>query len=421
MQNILNRSRFAIFGAGVAACAFILSVFWDAAPSFAQNADRRDIFTLRSVPVDVTADTVTQAREQGLLEGRILAFRKLVERLVAPEDVELVPEPSASEIVSMVRDFSIFNERSSAVRYIANMTVRFQPGPIRNILRTSDVPFTETVSKPLIVVPLYREEAGSRFQLWDDPNPWRAAWDEPAQSNSLVPYVLPLGDLEDLSALSVEDAISGDAAALDALALRYQTGGSLVARAELARNAAVSEQDGTPIVDENGEPMDSINVLMTLSIRHQNLPQEQIVLNHVGEPGADLEDVMVAAADAAASAVQNSWKMLNQVSFDTLTSLTVLVPVTGIEEWVDLKGRLESVPLIERVDLQAMTRDRVQISVTYAGGESQFNLALSQNDLSMFNQNGVWVIEAINDDVGAMVPIAPQDVPTPSAPPSGVN
>ena len=385
--NILNRPRFAMAMAGAVMSVFVLVAVSIMSRAIAQTTGEQNIFAVRAVPVDATAENVTAAREQGLVAGRIAAFWKVVERLVAPEDVERVPQPTAGEVITMVRDFSILDERSSAVRYLADLSVRFHPGPVRAMLRAVGVPFTETVSKPLVVIPLYREHAGGRLLLWEEPNPWRVAWMEPAANNGLVPFVLPLGDIDDLTTLSREQAIIGNDATLDAVAARYRTSGTLVAVAEVSAEASA--------LNEDSEPVDLINVLMTLTARHRDLPTEQTVLSYAGAPGEDLEDVLIAAAEAAAAAIQNIWKAANRVAFDSTTQITALVPVTGLQKWVGVKNLLEAVPLIERLDLQAMTRDRVQVTLVYAGDVGQFKLALAQKDLAITQQGGVWVIETL--------------------------
>lgn len=397
--NILKRPRNAMAVAGFAASIVVLIATLTVSPIAAQEREQRDIFTVRAVPVDATAVNVTEARTQGLLAGRITAFWKVIERLVAPEDLVRIPEPTPGEVITMVRDFSISGERSSAVRYLSDMSVRFHPGPIRALLRAAGVPFAETVSKPLVVVPLYREVAGDRLLLWEDSNPWRLAWEVPAAENGLVPFVLPLGDIDDLTTLSMEQAIDGNSAALDELSARYSTSGTLVAVAEVSSDGApagaVESEPQENAVNAEEQSQEVINVLLTLNTRHQDLPPAQIVLSHVGEPGEPLESVLEAAAKAAASAVENTWKAPNRVAYDSTTEITALVPVTGIQDWVRVKNQLETVPLVDRLSLQAMTRDRVQVTLVYAGDAAQFNLALAQKDLLIAQRDGVWVVESL--------------------------
>src|SRR4051794_31075046 len=116
--NILDRRGFAmVVGArfcvlvGSAVLAVFLAI---SATATAQSAPAgqgpvtiKEMFVAAAVPVDVTAANVTDARERGLTQGRVNGFRKVVERIVAREDLSRVPQLSATQIIDMVRDFSI--------------------------------------------------------------------------------------------------------------------------------------------------------------------------------------------------------------------------------------------------------------------------------------------------------------------------
>ncbi|MBL8642298.1 MAG: DUF2066 domain-containing protein, partial [Rhodospirillaceae bacterium] len=151
---------------------------------------KADPFWVRGVPVDVTAGSVTEARDRGHTEGRVAAFRKLVERLTLPQDTAKVAIPGANQIIEMVYEFSVTNERSSAVRYLADLNVHFNPNAIRQYLRGQNVPFAETASQPLLLIAVLQD--GGTALLWQDSNTWRDAWAKIMPHDGLVPLVMPL-------------------------------------------------------------------------------------------------------------------------------------------------------------------------------------------------------------------------------------
>ena len=85
-----------------------------------------DVFEVRDVAVDVTAETATKARELALIEGRKLAFRRLLERLTLRIEHQGLPDLGAEEIAAYVNDFSVAEEKTSAVRYLARLNFRFK-------------------------------------------------------------------------------------------------------------------------------------------------------------------------------------------------------------------------------------------------------------------------------------------------------
>ncbi len=378
--NILDRRGFAMVLADALKGAVLAAVLLSAGPGMAQTpraaatspVTGKDLYVANDVPVDVTAGNITEAHERGLTQGRVAGFRKVIARIVAREDMDRVPQVSATQIIDMVRDFSLANERSSAVRYIADLTVRFDPAQIRRLLRNANIPFTETLSKPLVVVPLFRESTDAPPQLWEDSNAWRAAWSQVPQDLGLVPLIVPVGGREDAGLLTAAQAASKDLASLNAFAAHYDAGGTVIA-------TATATADGVQI---------------SLSELRSDLPSEDLSLTQGAEPGQGRPDMLVTAATSTAIAVQDSWKRRNRVAFGGTTQITALVPVGNLKEWLTVKNRLNEVQLIDRLELQAMTRDRAQVTLYYAGAQRQLELAMSQHDLALAQQNGVWIIQA---------------------------
>ena len=400
-RNILDRRRFAMAAAALGCAPLWAGVLPRFALAQAESAGPKPVtsqtlFDAEAIPVDVTAGTVTEARERGLTQGRVAGFRKVIARIVARDDQARVPQVSAAEVIDLVREFSIANERSSAVRYLADLTVRFNPVAIRRLLRGANIPFTETLSKPLVVVPLMRTDPNGSWQLWEPTNAWKSAWASLPQDFGLVHLITPGGNSEDVAALSADQAAAKDLAALNALAQRYQAGGAVI--------VAATQTGGT--------------IELSVSEVRSDLPSEEITLSQPAEAGKPQDDVLAAAGTAAVGVIQDSWKHRNRVAFGGTTQITALVPVVDLKDWLAVKNKLDDVPLIDRLELQAMTRDRAQVTLYYAGEQRQLELAMSQHDLTLTQQSGVWIIQTLE---GARRAAAAQTA-TPAAeapPPAG--
>src|SRR5277367_352436 len=210
----------------LAAAGFLLT--------FAAHAQSRlpSLYTVSNVAVDATAQSATQARDIARAEGERRGFRMLLERLTLKEDWGRLPKVNDGDLLELVQDFEVVSERSSTVRYLATLTFRFRPEPVRRLLRDQGIPFTETRSKPLVVLPVLT--TGSQNLLWDDPNPWRAAWGKLAIGDGLVPMQVPLAELADVQAISADQAMKGDKGALAEIGRRYGNDDVLVAQAALS-------------------------------------------------------------------------------------------------------------------------------------------------------------------------------------------
>ena len=338
-------------------------------------AETTDVFYVTGVEVDVTAETAATAREQALARGEAIAFDRLLQRLVRAVERDRLPEFSANEIAGYVRDFAVAREQTSAVRYIATLDVRFKATEVRRLLLDYGVAFAETPSKPVIVLPVYRR-AGAVL-LWDDPNPWLEAWRQRPATDGLVPLVLPQADLTDIVAIGAEQAVKGDWQRLSVIASRYGAHDALVVLATFVVG------DGPPMLE------------VTLTRYGTALDAQTLVRTF--DAGADEgpDDLLRRAAVGLAREVEDAWKRDNRMAFGRPAVMAVTVPVGGLGDWLAIRGRLERVAVVRRIELVLLSRDEVRVNLHYIGESEQLVLALEQADLVLGDREGERVVEMV--------------------------
>ncbi|MCK6451102.1 MAG: DUF2066 domain-containing protein, partial [Alphaproteobacteria bacterium] len=217
----------------IAAFAALAVALWlgaPAAPLRAQGLGQADdVFTVR-VPVDTTANTAANARAQALADGQRRALRRVFERIVLTEDMARLPRLNDRAIEGLVRALEVDKERTSAVRYLAELTIRLKPDEVRGLLQQAGLRFAETRSRPVLVLPVLRE--GDNALLWEETNRWRRVWAEMPAPDGLVPIIVPIGDLTDGETIDAAAALAGDEGKLAAIMQRYRAAAAIVAVAE---------------------------------------------------------------------------------------------------------------------------------------------------------------------------------------------
>jgi hypothetical protein len=348
-------------------------------------AAQAPLYTVENVEVDATAGSATAAREQGLDRAHVTAFNRMVERLVLRAELNRLPELTADRIANLLRDFEVFDERTSDVRYLADVTFRFRPEGIRQFLKDNDIPFAETRSKPVVVLPVWGE--GEDAVLWDNPNPWREAWADRAQQTGLVPLTVPLGDLGDIRAVSARAALDGDRDALKAIAERYGAADVLVTQGRLA-----------------GDPEAFTGSMQVVTSRIGTPEMERTLVDNVQQQRDEpLAEMLARAADRVARDVEETWKRANLLDFDQRNRLQVEIPIDGLDRWVTVRERLERVARIEAFSVTAMTRTLARLEIAYYGERRQLALALQQNDLVLERTNAdgsTTAVDTRRDDGG---------------------
>jgi hypothetical protein len=329
-----------------------------------------------TVKVDATNEVVGKAREAARLDGQRRALQTLADRLSGAAAAAKLPKLDDKAITDMVGSFEVANERMSAVRYVADYTFHFRAAEIDRVLQKAGIAAAGEAGaasgKPLVVLPVYQSSAAA--VLWDDPNPWRDAWARrpPGTSGGTSPttgavqFAVPLGDAGDIAVIDAAKARAGDAAALDKIA--QQNGGdeAIVALAILRGTA---DKPGALEVTVRryraGQPVD--------------VHADAVTAN----PGEARDAFYRRAVAAIVADIEGGWKKGAVPGYDQQGSLTAVLPITGLDDWVRVRERLAALPAIRKVALVALTLQEATIEIEYLGSVDQLKTSLAETNLDL--------------------------------------
>lgn len=325
-----------------------------------------DVFTIRGISVDATGEDVIAAKEAAIRQGQSQALERLWDRLVQVQDRATVPPVLASDIERFVQNFSVSDERTSDVRYIADMTVQFAAQPVRDHLRFAGVPFVDKPAPTAVVLPIYADVAGE--QLWQSGNPWLEAWVSSFTRDSLSPIIAPLGDLADMSLIDAQRAAAGDRVAVQAFAEHYRVENAIVTRASM-----VGDQSLEVSYQEIGTPDRAGRFAM---VKGADETPEELLLRAVIETQGRLEQ---------------AWRQANTVRFDQQAQLIALIPLRSLDDWIAIQEDLGAIPAVASTKVLSMTREAAVIDLAYYGPSEQLAAFFRQRRLS------IRPIDFIND------------------------
>ena len=355
----------------------LLGVMMRIGPGLAEELGAEFSATVR---VDATADSAAAARELARIDGQRRALVQVIDRLSGQADSGKLTKLDDKTITDMVESFEVANERMSAVHYLADYTFHFRPSKVRRLAHVAESAPTEAnskpaavegSSKPLIVLPVFKDSAGS--MLWDDPNAWREAWGQRAPDTAPSRFTVPLGDASDLAAIDAGRAEAGQADALAAIAQRNGGDEAIVA-------LATARREGDKLVGLD---------LSTKRYRSGRLADTQEATLEAN-PGESETDFLKRAANMIAGEIS---KKSPAPHSDQQASLAASVPIGSIGEWVRVRDRLASVPMIRKVDLLSLNRHEAKIQIRYVGGSDQLKSSLAAVDLGLDGTDPVWRLQ----------------------------
>lgn len=334
-----------------------------------------DLFSVPGVIVSVAASSSVEAK--GLAENmaKEQAFRRLAERLVVPADQAAIPAVTVAQIEPTIAAIQVLDEVATGTTFDGRFTIRFDPAATRRLLDELGLRYTEVQSRPYVVVPVYG--SGPDAILWQDPNPWRAAWESfGGVDDTLVPIKVPLGDLQDVVAIEAAQALAGEPRGLADLAGNYDSIGAVVAEAQISGNPWDGGAGLTINVKSYGEPLGpafSASLTQTQDETPQALFERGVI--------------------AVIQGLEAAWKSANAIQYTAASSLRVRALASALQDWLLIRSNLEREPLVSDIQVRSLRRGEVIIDMSHRGTAEQLQRALAQRGLTLVQAAGGWDLQ----------------------------
>jgi hypothetical protein len=107
-------------------------------------------------------------------------------------------------------------------------------------------------------------------------------------------------------------------------------------------------------------------------------------------PGESEEALLRRAAAAVAADMEGGWKQQPAQHYDQQGTLTAVLPITSLDDWVHARERLGSVPGVRSVSLLALSRQEATIEIGYLGNIDQLKTALADSKFDLVRGEEGW-------------------------------
>ena len=301
-------------------------------------------------------------------------------RITLPNDKQKILAISIDEIKSLVQGYEVVREKVSPVRYLANITVAFNPELVRGIFLDNGVPFAETPSLPILLIPIY--ETNGVSQLWDGPNPWRDVWKDSAFDNSLLPIIVPSGDFEDIKYLSASQAINGNLSQFETIMEKYDATKVIVAKVSRKFDLI----DNSPLLE------------ITIRLHEAGNYGETIVDVIKVSPDSDLNELMISGKQKIMKSLRSAWKKENMVTSGVKQRVSAEVPIMGLTHWLSIRSKLREIGTLRIFDLVRLTREKALVDLWIMGSLKQLRNALQHKRLALY-ENDEFLILCEQSDI----------------------
>lgn len=304
-------------------------------------AETKDVYTIRGISVDESAGSVIEAREKAMAAARVVAARKLINKITLASDRSAVGgvPVDGSLAARFTAAVDVEEETAGAGRYRGKLAVVLNPQTVRAHLDALKVPYLDAQAPLALIVPVTSPNMRSA---------WATAFGD-RNSGALVPTVTATFD--GYTAVSTWSDISAEATPLN------------------ARRGILAELQG-----RDGAWRVVVSTLTPAGMEAVGATP----------PAATLE----AAVDAVANLMDETWKQASIVRDGSRTEVSASVLFTSLVEWNTLRSALARSPLVADFRTKAVAREGALVTFSYAGDENRLRSDLIQRGVTLAREQG---------------------------------
>ena len=328
-----------------------------------------EVFTVKNILVNISSTSSVKAKEIALLEAQEKGFDILMNKILLKNEYEKILENLETEkILEFVQEIEIESEKTTSVSYIGSIIVKFKKDKILIFLKKSNIRFSITKSKPLLILPIYK--FGGVTYLWDDKNIWKDLWSETANDTGLIPIKASEGRFSDFIYINPNQALKKNLKNLKKIADSHNSNGILLAILKKKYN-----RDKSKVI-----------LMLDLSIHRFDGDKtnnfEDIIETNIEEYS---DNLLTQAKLKVENFVNNQWKVENVLSTST-NNVKLKIHYDNLKEWVEIRDLVKSIPIVTNYKIEKFSKDFVEIYLLFSGNYNQLKVALKQSDLE-FNIN----------------------------------
>ena len=331
------------------------------------------------VNVDIVGKDPAAARELAMAKAEVDGLMALLERLGPPGQAkDLMNTLDSKKITAMVKGTQIVSEKITDNRYRARLVVSFDGNEISAVLAKLTAPDVKenmpaTIGSFLIIPAL---EMNDQKLLWEESNVWGAVWKNVALEVNSGDVLVPFGDANDMATLKYENMMEATYDNIAPLAIRYGVSDVVLLQAHYSLRP---------------------DMILTVVRRRVNRQDTSVkVMTYRGDP-QETRDLLFARA--AHDIINELHEKKNDETNSTRTvrggdrkQIMMLASITTMASWTKLRTKISALPMVDRIEMLAISARQADIVVHYRGSEESFTNALGSKSIRLAKKPTYWVI-----------------------------
>lgn len=330
------------------------------------------------IEVDVTGKDAAEARAQAMEKGAVDALTDLLNKLAPPgQTQDIISTLDSRKIAKMVKGTEVLDEKISGNRYHAQLMISFDGDELSNLISKASEKSTndkDDAINSFLIIPAYQESG--QMILWEETNPWKVIWKSVGLENASGDIIVPYGDARDNTTIDVASIPTATYASLVPMTIRYGITDIIIVQAKLVLKP---------------------DLILSVVKRHISRGHNEInTLSFRADPQETRDLLLARAARDIISGLQHKkteeLSVTQSVRGGERNKMMMLANISTLSSWTQLRSKLSALPMVDRIELLAISAKQVDIIIHYRGAPDSLARAITTNNIRLLQNKDYWVV-----------------------------
>ena len=282
-------------------------------------------FYIKNISVDITKESINEARSQAEQKAKLIGFKRLTNRLIIKN---LGFNFNTIDIFSLVDFLKINEEANSDKRYLANFDICFNRNLVIKFFRKNKFQYAETYREPIAVLPIFKGPRG--YVLWDEKDDWYLNWQNKLKIiDGLVKLKLAKGNFSLNRNLKANLLLKSDEDQINKLINNENTNALILVVAE-----PILMRDGKTYLSTYGKFYNKSGKIRSTIYRNSILLKRTSSFYNVDKALLEKE------VSNMIKSIETNWKKNNLIDTRIYNEVDLIIPITQIKSTLLSKNLL---------------------------------------------------------------------------------
>ena len=314
--------------------------------------------------IDAVGENASQAREKALADAHRKAVYAITERITDGSATAILDNLNDNQILNFIQQVSVISEKVVDSRYLADLKITINAPVLKAYLAEKDITITNLPEAHVFIIPVYKTAETASPLLWEAENLWYQIWEQNSMNTGQI-TIKPLPKNKDnQKALLADEAIRLNGLSLDSVRRLNDNADLYVAEATTLGNTL------------------NITLKSPLYGTIYSKSYEETDSQHFENAVKDIK-----------SAIINQIQQKDQIQQTTQSNLTIVYSFNALKEWVEVRKQIVTLPSVKKMDIDAMSGKRIQMTIQYNGNLDDLLSAFAKNGLLLIESGSYYTLE----------------------------